>query len=325
MFKIGNVEIKSNVILAPMAGISNPAYFKICEEMGVGCVITELISSEAIVRENKKTFDMLNGISDLHIPVGVQIFGSNPNVMGKAAKRIVHEFNVSFIDINMGCPVPKVAVKNGAGSALLKDVNKIFDIVKAVVNSIDCPVTVKIRSGWDNNSINAIDVAKVCEKAGASAIAVHARTRSQGYSGNANWSIIKQVKNAVSIPVIGNGDVKSPVDAKRMIDETGCDAVMIGRAAHGNPWLIKECVTYLDNGVFVDKPSYGDRINMIKKHYILLKKYSNEKHALLEIRNHALCYIKGIPGLKQYKNSITNCKCESEFFSILDSMLDNCE
>lgn len=325
MFKIGNISINSAVVLAPMAGVSNPAYFKICEEMGVGYVVTELISSEAIVRDNKKTLDMLNGINDLNVPVGIQIFGSDANVMAEAAKKLVNFFNVDFIDINMGCPVPKVALKSGSGSALLKDVDKVFDIVSAVVKSVNCPVTVKIRSGWDSNSINAVEIAKACEKAGASAIAVHARTRSQGYSGSADWNIIKSVKEAVSVPVVGNGDIKTPIDAKRMLVETGCDAVMIGRAALGNPWLIKECVTYLDKGVLIDKPCYGDKINMIKKHYSLLKRYSNEKHALLEIRSHALWYMKGIPGLKQYRSSITNCKSELEFFSILNSMLDNCE
>ena len=176
MFKIGNISINSAVVLAPMAGVSNPAYFKICEEMGVGYVVTELISSEAIVRDNKKTLDMLNGINDLNVPVGIQIFGSDANVMAEAAKKLVNFFNVDFIDINMGCPVPKIALKSGSGSALLKDVDKVFDIVSAVVKSVNCPVTVKIRSGWDSNSINAVEIAKACEKAGASAIAVHART-----------------------------------------------------------------------------------------------------------------------------------------------------
>lgn len=320
MFEIGNIKINGKIALAPMAGVSNAAYFKICEKMGVSFVVTELISSEAIVRDNKKTFDMLNGLENISIPVGLQLFGSNPSVMGKAAKKIAKRYDVDFIDINMGCPVPKV-VKSGAGSALLTNVDKIFDIVSTVVKSVDIPVTVKIRSGWDSDSINAVSVAKICEKAGASAIAVHARTRSQGYSGNANWSVIKNVKEAVSIPVIGNGDIKSGIDAKRMLAETGCDAVMIGRAALGNPWIIKECVTYLDRGVLIDKPSLGDRINMIRNHYSLLKQYSNEKHALLEIRTHALWYLKGISGVKQYKNLITNCKTEEEFFNVLDEIM----
>lgn len=320
MLKVGNVEINSKIVLAPMAGVSNPAYMRICEEMGAGYCVTELISAEAIVRNNKKTFDMLNGIEDITIPVGIQIFGSNPETMGKAAKILEDKYNIDFIDINLGCPVPKVAIKNGAGSALLKEPNIIKSIVSCVVNSVSIPVTVKIRSGWDNNSINAVEVAKVCEEAGASLIAIHPRTRSQGYTGSADWSIIKDVKKSISIPVIGNGDIKSCYDAKRVLEETGCDAVMIGRACLGNPWLIKECNEYL-SGTVIGKPSDIDKINMIKKHYLLLKGYGNEKSALLEIRSHALWYLKGIPGVKNYKNLIVSCKSEKEFFEILDNIL----
>lgn len=319
-WKIDDVLIKNQVVLAPMAGISNPAYMKICEEMGVGYAVTELISSEAVVRDNKKTFDMLRGIYDIGISVAIQIFGSDPEVMALAAKKLVDLYDVKIIDINIGCPVPKVAVKGNAGSALLKDPDKVKEIVSAVVLSVEVPVTVKIRSGWDSNSINAIEVAKKCEEAGAKAIAVHARTRAQGYGGNADWNIIRDVKKAVKIPVIGNGDVKTIYDAKRMIDETGCDAVMIGRALLGNPWLISECVSYLDNGVVLDKPNFLERIDMIWKHYELLKKYNNEKVALLEIRTHALWYLKGIPGVKEYKNKITACGSEKEFFDILEEI-----
>ncbi len=302
MFKIGNISIKNKVFLAPMAGISNPTYFRICEEFGLGYAVTELISSEAIVRDNKKTFDMLKGIDKLNIPFGIQIFGSNPEVMGKAASVLEERYKPSFIDINMGCPVPKV-IKSGAGSYLMRDKKLVFDIVSSVVRSISIPVTVKIRSGWDSNSINAKEIAIECEKAGASAIAVHARTRSQGYSGEADWKVIKEVKKSVSVPVIGNGDVKSLFDAERMISETGCDAVMIGRGVLGNPWLIKNSINYLSGKELIDV-SVEDKIDMCLKHLDLLKDLKNEKIACLEIRNHIAWYLRNVPGGKEIKNKI---------------------
>lgn len=318
-FKIGNVEIPNQVVLAPMAGISNPSYMKICEEMGVGFAVTELISAEAIVRNNKKTLEMLNGIDKLNIPISVQIFGSEPETMAEAAKLLRKHFHqISLIDINMGCPVPKVAIRNQAGSALLKNPEKIYEIVKAVVNSVNVPVTVKIRSGWDNQNINAVEVAKICEKAGAKAIAIHARTRAQGYSGQADWQIIKEVKENVSIPVIGNGDIKSCYDAQKMLDETKCDAIMIGRGVLGNPWLIKECVEYLENKIVIPKPTYVDKINMMKRHYQLLKDDKNEKLALLEIRSHIIWYLKGMPDSKEMKNKICQCRTSEAILKTIE-------
>lgn len=320
-WKIGNITIQNQVILAPMAGISNPAFMKICEEMNVGYVVTELISAEAIIRDNKKTFDMLKGIETLNIPYAIQIFGSNPDTMAKAAKILQDKYKPTFIDINMGCPVPKVAIKSEAGSSLLKHPDLVFEIVKKVSEAVDIPVTVKIRSGWDENSINACEIANICEKAGAKAIAVHARTRKQGYSGKANWNIIKEVKENVSIPVIGNGDVTDCFLAKKMLDETGCDAVMIARGVLGNPWLIKECISFLNDGKLLQPPTIQEKVAMIKKHYSLLLKYKTEIQASLEIRTFILYYLKGLPGSKEIKNKICSTKDSKEIFAILNEYL----
>lgn len=317
MFQIGNIKINSKVVLAPMAGISNPAYIKLCEEMGLGYAITELISSEAIIRNSKKTFDMLNGINDLNIPVAVQLFGSNPSVMASAAKILVEKYNIKIIDINMGCPVPKVALRSSAGSALLKDPDKVYEMVKKVVDSVDIPVTVKIRSGWDNSSINAIEIAKKIEVAGAKAISIHARTRSQGYSGSADWNIIKEVKKIVKIPVIGNGDIKTCYDAKKMLDLTKCDAVMIGRALLGNPWLIKECNDYLNENKEPTNIDTKEKIDMILKHIAYLRKYKDDKIVNLEMRTNIAYYLKGIKSANILKEKINKCKNVDELISLL--------
>lgn len=301
-WKIGNVKISNQVVLAPMAGICNSAYRQICKDMGCGLIYAEMVSDKAITYSNQKTIDMLY-MTEKERPISQQIFGSDKESFVEAAKFIEKEMKPDIIDINMGCPVPKVAVRAQAGSALLKDPDKIFDIVSSVVSAVNVPVTVKIRSGWDSNHINAVEVAKVIEKAGASAICVHPRTRSQGYSGKADWNIIKEVKENVSIPVIGNGDIKSPEDAKRMLEETKCDAVMIGRGVLGNPWLIKNIVNYLDGKDVIDV-SIVDRIDMCLKHLKLLDSLKNEKLACLEIRNHISWYFKGIKGANELKNKV---------------------
>ena len=301
-WKIGNVKISNQVVLAPMAGICNSAYRQICKDMGCGLIYAEMVSDKAITYSNQKTIDMLY-MTEKERPISQQIFGSDKESFVEAAKFIEKEMKPDIIDINMGCPVPKVAVRAQAGSALLKDLDKIFDIVSSVVSAVNVPVTVKIRSGWDSNHINAVEVAKVIEKAGASAICVHPRTRSQGYSGKADWNIIKEVKENVSIPVIGNGDIKSPEDAKRMLEETKCDAVMIGRGVFGNPWLIKNIVNYLDEKEVIDV-SIVDRIDMCLKHLKLLDSLKNEKLACLEIRNHISWYFKGIKGANELKNKV---------------------
>jgi len=321
MWYIKDNKIKNKVVLAPMAGISNPAYIKICEEMGLGYAITELISAEAIVRNNKKTFEMLKGIEDLNIPVAIQLFGSNSETLAKASKKIVDLYQNVFIDINMGCPVPKVALKSEAGSSLLKNPKKVYEIISAVAKAVNVPVTVKIRSGWDNSSINAVEIAKIAEEAGASAITVHARTRSQGYSGKADWDVIKEVKKAVKIPVIGNGDIKSCYDAKKRLEETNCDAIMIGRGCIGNPWLIKETLEYLENNIIPREITIKERIEMILSHLNRLIKTKNEKIALLEIRTHISYYLKGIPSSTELKEKIFKTKNILELKKIIEEYL----
>lgn len=322
MFKIGNVEIKNNVVLAPMAGISNSAYRTIIKEMGAGLIVAEMVSDKAIMYGSKKTKDMLY-MTDYERPISQQIFGSDKESFVIAAKYIEDNMKPDIIDINMGCPVPKVAISSQAGSALLKDPNKVYEIVKAVVDAVSVPVTVKIRSGWDENSINAVEIAKVIEKAGASAITVHPRTRKQGYSGLSDWNIIKDVKKNVNIPVIGNGDIVSPYDAKRMLEETKCDAVMIGRGVLGNPWLIKECVEYLEDGKIPEEISIEEKINMIKKHLDLLMNTKPYKVAMLEIRSHAAWYLKGLPNAKELKEKIFKTTTKEELISLLDNYLIN--
>ena len=320
MFKIGNVEIENNVCLAPMAGVCDSAFRTIIKSMGCGLIEAEMVSDKAIMYGSNKTKEMLY-MTDYERPISQQIFGSDVESFVIASKYIYENMKPDIIDINMGCPVPKVAISAQAGSALLKDPDKVYEIVKAVVEAVPIPVTVKIRSGWDSDSINAVEIAKVVEKAGASAITVHPRTRAQGYEGKADWSIIKKVKENVSIPVIGNGDIKSCYDAKRMIEETGCDAIMIGRGVLGNPWLIKECIDYLENDIEPKEVSIQDKIDMLKKHAELLVKTKSEKVAMLEMRTHAAYYIKGLPNSTDMKNKIFQMKTKEELFELLDEYM----
>ncbi len=316
MFKIGNIEIQNPIVLAPMAGICNSAYRRIIKEMGCGLIYAEMVSDKAITYGSKKTIDMLY-MTDMERPIAQQIFGSDKDSFVTAAKYIYDNMHPDIIDINMGCPVPKVALRAQAGSALLKDPIKVFDIVSSVVKAVPVPVTVKIRSGWDQNHINAVEIAKVVEQAGAKAIAVHGRTRSQGYSGKADWNIIKQVKQAVTIPVIGNGDVRSCYDAKKMLDETGCDAVMIGRGVLGNPWLIKECIDYIENGKIPKKVSIDEKYDMILYHIHLLEQQKNEKVANLEMRTHIAYYLKGVPGASELKQKVFQTKNLTELKNLI--------
>lgn len=317
MWHIGNVPIKNKVVLAPMASVGNSAYRQIIKEMGAGLIYTEMVSDKAVSYQNKKTLDLLY-MKEMERPITQQIFGADKETFVQAAILIYQTMKPDIIDINMGCPVPKVATRAQAGSALLKNPEKVYEIVKAVVKAVPIPVTVKIRSGWDMNHINATEIAVVCEKAGASAIAVHPRTRAQGYSGKADWSIIKAVKQKVGIPVIGNGDIKTPEDAKRMLEETGCDAVMIGRGVLGNPWLIQQTVSYLETGTYEKEISIYEKLAMIRKHFLLLLEQKEEKIAVLEMRTHIAWYVKGMPFGKELKQQIFKIQNKEDLLHVLD-------
>ena len=320
MLKIGNVSIDGRVFLAPMAGVCNSAFRKIIKEMGCSAVFAEMVSDKGLIYNSQKTKDMLY-FEECERPIAQQIFGSDKDTFVEAAKMVYDIMKPDIIDINMGCPVPKVAVKSQAGAALLKSPDKIREIVSAVCNAVPVPVTVKIRSGWDANSINAVEIAKIAEEAGASAITVHGRTRSQGYSGKADLDIIKAVKESVSIPVIGNGDVVSLETAMKMLDYTGCDAIMIGRGVLGNPWLIKEIDSYLRTGEVISKPTPEDKINMCYHHLDYLLKIKTEKVAVLEMRSHVSWYIKGMPGAQYVKNLVFKAQTSEELRKILDNYL----
>ena len=317
MVKIGNIEINGKVVLAPMAGICNSAFRKIIKEEGAALIYAEMVSDKAIFYKNNKTREMLF-MEEVERPIAQQIFGSDVDTFVEAAKFIEKEMKPDIIDINMGCPVPKVAVKSQAGSALLKNPKKIHEIVKAVVNAVNCPVTVKIRSGWDNNSINCVEVSKICEEAGASAICLHPRTRSQGYTGHADWSLIKKVKESVNIPVIGNGDIKSVYDAKKMLDETGCDLVMIGRGVLGNPWLVSDINAYLEKGVLPKEKTCEEKVNMCLKHIDYLSKIKPEKLVCLEIRSHVAWYLKGLKNSNVIKEKVCKATKVCDIIKILN-------
>lgn len=319
-WKIGNVKIDNQVVLAPMAGICDSAFRRIVKSMGCGLIETEMVSDKAIMYDNYKTKEMLY-MTEEERPISQQIFGAEAQSFKIASKFIYENMKPDIIDINMGCPVKKVAVKSRAGSALLKNPAKAEEIVKAVVDAVPIPVTVKIRSGWSKKSINALEMAKIVEDAGASAVTVHPRTRQDRYDVPADWSLIKQVKEELSIPVIGNGDIWTCYDAERMLDETSCDAIMIGRAIRGNPWIVKQCIDYLDKGKEPEPVSADEKIAMAKKHTELLIELKGEEVAIPEMRTHAAYYLKNLPGTFEIKPRIFKANTKEELFNLLDEYL----
>jgi tRNA-dihydrouridine synthase B len=302
--------LKQNpLVLAPMAGITDLPFRMICKELGAGLVFSEMVSVEALIREHKRTHGMLH-TDPAERPVVFQIFGSKPASMAEAA-HIVSQGEVDFIDINMGCPVPKI-LKSGAGSALLRDIGLAKEILSAVVQYSKVPVTVKIRLGWDARSIVAVDLAQAAESVGIAAVTVHGRTKVQGFSGHADWSMIKVVKDSVSIPVIGNGDVRLPQDAKRMMDETGCDGVMIGRAIQGNPWIFREAKQYLETGIVPLHPDLDERKTVMLRHLNDMVKLLGENLGVREMRKHLCWYTKGLSEGAEFRAKINHLSREKD-------------
>ncbi|SEG76710.1 tRNA dihydrouridine synthase DusB [Paenibacillus sp. UNC499MF] len=330
MLKIGDVVAPNNVVLAPMAGVCNPAFRLIAREFGCGLVCAEMVSDKAIVHGNSRTMEMLY-VDEREKPLSLQIFGGDTDTLVQAAKYVDANTNADIIDINMGCPVPKIT-KCDAGARWLLDPSRIEEMVRTVVGSVNKPVTVKMRIGWDSEHIYAIENAKAVERGGGAAVSVHGRTREQLYTGKADWNIIRDVKQSVSIPVIGNGDVVTPEDAKRMIDETGVDGVMIGRGALGNPWMLYRTVQYLTKGELPPEPQAEEKMRIATLHMDRLIKLKGENVAIKEMRKHMAWYLKGMKGAARLKDAIMEqttrdgmVRILDEYASSFDNMSDNQE
>ena len=316
--KIGNIEFKNNIFLAPMAGVADLTFREICQSYGCGAVYSEMVSAKGLYYNDKKTEKLLFR-GNIKIPYFVQIFGSEPDIIAKVSNRAANYGDI--LDINMGCPTPKI-VNNGDGSALLKNPDLAFRVAEAAVKNTDVPVTVKIRTGWDDESVNAVEIAKGLENCGVSAIAIHGRTRMQFYSGVANWDIIKEVKSSVSIPVIGNGDILKPEDASEMLLKTGCDAVMVGRASEGNPFIFRQINEFLQDGIFSFIPSPADTISQSLEHVKNLVSLHGEFVGVKEARKHIAWYIKGLKNSSALKTKIFKMNTLSEISSALEDFLN---
>lgn len=319
--KIGNVELKNKVFLSPMAGVTDLPFRLICKEQNCGMLYTEMINAKALCYDDENTKKMLK-IEDEEHPVAVQIFGSDPEFMGRAAQ-IMNEYPNEILDINMGCPAPKV-VKNGDGSALMKNPKLTEEVLKAVVKNSEKPVTLKIRKGWDDNSVNAVEIAKIAEASGISALAIHGRTREQYYSGKADWDIIAEIKQNINIPVIGNGDVFTVEDSINMLEKTNCDAIMIGRGAQGNPWIFKRINHYMQTGEILPEPTLEEKINTAKKHLGLAVQEHGEYIAVREMRKHLAWYIKGLKNSARVRDEINKIESYDEVVAKLDSYMEDC-